>query len=65
MSAAVRAERIALAILSGEVTADEARGDLSLALRECEVTRQASSLRAYRNGEAVWTWPAVAPWSGF
>lgn len=65
MSAAARAERMALAVLNGDVTFDEIREDMQLATRERDAGRQAESLRAYRNGEAVWSWPAVAPWAGF
>lgn len=65
MSAAGRAERLALAILEGRVSAADAREALRLALREAEVERAAEALRAYRAGEPVWTWPARAPWAGF
>jgi hypothetical protein len=65
MTHAEHAERIALAIVNGEVSAADARGDLQLHNRAAEVERQASALRAYRAGEAVWTWPATAPWRGF
>lgn len=63
--AAERAERIALAILAGEVSMSDARETLRLASREREVEQHAESLRQYRSGEPVWVWPAVAPWSGF
>lgn len=59
------AERIALAVLNGEVSMADAREDLHLALRQREVTREADALTAYRSGAPVWTWPVVAPWSGF
>jgi hypothetical protein len=65
VSAAERAERLALAVLAGTVTAADARGDLSLALRESEAERSAAALRAYRSGRPVWSWPAAAPWAGF
>lgn len=65
MSAAGRAERLALAILEGRVSAADAREALRLALREAEVERAAEALRAYRAGEPAWTWPARAPWAGF
>lgn len=65
MSAAGRAERLALAILEGRVSAADAREALRLALREAEAERAAEALRAYRAGEPVWTWPARAPWAGF
>lgn len=68
MSAAGRAERLALAILEGQVSAPDlpdAREALRLALREAEAERAAEALRAYRAGEPVWTWPARAPWAGF
>lgn len=68
MSAAGRAERLALAILEGQVSAPDlpdAREALRLALREAEAERAAEALRAYRAGEPAWTWPARAPWAGF
>lgn len=65
MSHAEYAERIALAILDGKISAADAREDLSMHLRAAEVERQASALRAYRAGDPVWTWPARAPWAGF
>jgi hypothetical protein len=62
------AERIALAIVRGEVPAEH-MSDAHAQMRQhnsaAEVERQASALRAYRAGEAVWTWPARAPWAGF
>lgn len=62
---AIRAERMTLAVLNGEVSMDDVREDLQLAAREREVTRDAEALRTYREGGNVWAWPAVAPWSGF
>jgi len=64
-AAAERAERAALAILEGRVSAGDARETLRLALREAEAGRAAAALRAYRAGEPVWAWPARAPWAGF
>jgi hypothetical protein len=65
VQAALEAERIALSILDGRVTAQDAREDLHLTLQQAETERAASSLRAYRNGEPAWTWPATVPWDGF
>lgn len=62
---AERAERIALAVVNGTVSAADAREGLHLALVQGETERQARALRAYRAGERVWTWPATAPWLGF
>lgn len=64
-SAAERAERLALAVLTGDVSAADAREELGLALREREITADVNALRAYRTGVMVWTWPREAPWAGF
>lgn len=61
----LKGERIALAVLNGEISAEDAREDLHLATIEREIEQNASALRAYRNGESVWAWPSVAPWAGF
>lgn len=65
MSAAERAERIALAVAAGTVSAADAREDLHLATAEREAEQAAAALRAYRAGRPVWSWPARAPWMGF
>lgn len=62
------AERLALALLMGEVPEDDiadAHAQLAMHNRAAEVGRQARALAAYRAGEHVWTWPASAPWAGF
>lgn len=62
------AERIALALVNGQVPADLvplAREGLRMHLRALEVQRAAAALTAYRAGENVWSWPATAPWAGF
>jgi hypothetical protein len=62
------AERIALAIVMGEVSDDamaDAHEQLRMHARAAEVERRAKALRAYRAGRPVWTWPATAPWAGF
>jgi hypothetical protein len=65
MSHAEIAERIALAVVMGTVSAEDARADLSLHLRAAESDRNASALRDWREGRPVWAWPATAPWAGF
>lgn len=62
------AERIALAIASGEVPADLlplAFEELRVHNRAREVRQAAEALTAYRAGRGVWSWPATAPWAGF
>lgn len=65
---AEHAERLALALVAGEVPADAvagAREALALHNRAADVARDAAALAAYRAGEHVWAWPATAPWAGF
>lgn len=64
-AAALRAERIAIAIVNGDVSMSDAIEDLRLANREREVERQSQALTAFRSGEAPWVFPTHAPWSGF
>ena len=62
------AERIALAIVNGDVPPDAlpaAFDNLRLLNKKAEVERQAAALRAFRAGEPVWAWPATVPWAGF
>lgn len=62
------AERIALAIVNGQVPADMlplAFEDLRMHLRAREVQLAAEALTVYRAGGSVWSWPAAAPWAGF
>lgn len=65
MSHAEHAERIALAVVNGQLSAADAHDDLHMHLQAAETERQADALRAYRAGQPVWTWPATAPWAGF
>lgn len=63
---ALRAERITLAILSGDVTPDaDVFADLRLANRERAVEQDVAALRAFQSGAQPWSVPAQAPWSGF
>lgn len=65
-SPAKRAERIALAILAGNVTdRGDAFADLRIANREAEVERDVQAVTAFRAGHAPWSVPVKAPWSGF
>lgn len=64
-TAARRAERIALAIVNGDVSTPDAFHDLRLANREHAVEQDADALRRYRHGAQPWVVPAVAPWAGF
>jgi hypothetical protein len=62
------AERIALALVSGEVPGDlvaDAMEALRMHNRAREVQRAAAALAAYRAGGSAWSWPATAPWAGF
>jgi hypothetical protein len=67
-SHAVNAERLALALLRGQVPAEMRAGafaDLATFNRGAQVERDARALADYRAGRPVWAWPAVAPWAGF
>ncbi len=62
------AERIALAIVNGQVPdglLPLAFEDLHMHLRAREVQQAADALAVYRAGGQVWAWPAAAPWAGF
>jgi hypothetical protein len=65
MTHAEHAERIAVAVVNGEVSMEDARHDLHTHLRAAQVDRDAKALRDYREGRPVWAWPAHAPWAGF
>lgn len=68
MNSAERAERIALAILSGEIPAErmgQAWEELALANRETRAERHADAVRRFRAGEHMWAIPATVPWLGF
>lgn len=59
------AERIALAVVNGEVSMEDARDDLHLHLLAAQVDWDARALRDFREGRPVWAWPAHTPWVGF
>ena len=65
MTHAEYAERIAVAVVNGAVSMEDARDDLHMHLRAAQVDRDAKALRDYREGRPVWAWPAHAPWAGF
>lgn len=68
MNSAERAERIALAILAGDIPADrmdQAWEELALANRQTRVERHADAVRRFRAGEHMWAIPATVPWLGF
>lgn len=59
---------LAEAIIMGTIPAEsvsDAMETLRQANAERERSNAAEALTAYRTGEPVWSWPAVAPWAGF
>ncbi|WP_372663608.1 hypothetical protein [Amycolatopsis kentuckyensis] len=62
---AERAERLALAVIMGDVDIADAREELGMALRERDSAADVAALTDYRNGAPVWAWPRSAPWAGF